>query len=79
MEFKEYKAKQGLSKQERKNLEEKQKLQKQKQKEKSKKEKLKEAKRLKKLKDAGICDISHDLRTSKNIGKNILNAIFNKI
>lgn len=78
MEFKEYKAKQNLSQQEKKNLEEKLKLQKQKQKEKNKKEKLKESRRLKKLKDAGICDISHNLRTSKNIGKKILNIISNE-
>ncbi|KAL9902454.1 IQ and AAA domain-containing protein 1-like isoform 1-T1 [Glossina fuscipes fuscipes] len=60
-EFKEFKDRANLSKEEKKKLAEKEKQQKQKEKEKLKKEKMKEAKKRKKLKDAGVYDIAYDL------------------
>uniref|UniRef100_A0A1A9WAA2 ATPase AAA-type core domain-containing protein n=1 Tax=Glossina brevipalpis TaxID=37001 RepID=A0A1A9WAA2_9MUSC len=66
-EFKQFKDRANLSKEEKKKLAEKEKQQKQKEKEKLKKEKIKEAKRRKKLKDAGVYDIAYDLSTNPAI------------
>lgn len=68
-EFKEYKKKQGLSKEEKKNFREQLKLQKMKEKEKIKKNKLKEMKRQRKMANSGIVDIGTELKNNKNVGK----------
>lgn len=68
-EFKEFKDRANLSKEEKKKLAEKEKQQKQKEKEKLKKEKMKEAKKRKKLKDAGVYDIAYDLSINPAISK----------